>query len=154
MLRAASKRLHILLGVLLVLRAMIAPGYMPGGDGWPVRLCPDGLDSALVAVLFGDEHQHHGPGHARSSDVAHDDAGGNRDEPQPHAGWNLERCALGASLAQVALPGVDATPFQLLAHYIPEVLPPQADPALRIERPRARSPPVRLVVQAVSTTET
>jgi len=151
---SVSTRLHITLAALLALRAMVAPGYMPGGDGWPVRLCPDGLDSAFVALLFDDGHQHHGHGHARSSDVAHDEDGGNQNEPQSHAGWNLERCALGASLAQVALAGADATPLQLLPHYIPEVLPAQADPALRVERPRARSPPVPLVVQAIATTHT
>jgi len=150
--RTAPTRWHIFLAWALALRAMIAPGYMPGGDGWPVRLCPDGLDSALVAVLFGGDHQHHGAGHARSSDLADDDDGGKQGPPSPHAGWNLERCALGASLAQVALPGADATPLQLLPHCIPEALPTQADPALRIEWPRARSPPARLVVQAISTT--
>jgi len=151
---SVSTRLHMTLAALLALRAMIAPGYMPGGDGWPVRLCPDGLDSAFVTELFGADHQHHGLGHARSSDVAHDEDGGNQDEPQPRAGWSLERCALGASLAQVTLAGADATPLQPLPHYIPEGLPAQADPALRTERPRARSPPVRVVVHAVSTTVT
>lgn len=150
----APTRWHVFLALALALRAMIAPGYMPGGDGWPVRLCPDGLDSALVAVLFGDDHQHHGPGHARSSDVAHDHDGGNQDPSPPHAGWNLERCALGASLAQVALLGADAAPLQVLPHYIPQALPALADPLLRIERPRARSPPARLVVHAIPTTVT
>src|SRR6056297_24312 len=152
--RTAPTRWHIFLAWALALRAMIAPGYMPGGDGWPVRLCPDGLDSELVAVLFGGDHQHHGAGHARSSDVADDDDGGTQGPPPPHAGWNLERCALGQSLAQAALPGADVAPLQLLPHYIPEVLPARADPALRIERPRARAPPFRLVVQATSITQT
>src|SRR6056297_1474763 len=96
--RSTPNRLQFLLSAALALRAMIAPGYMPGGDGWPVRLCPDGLDGAFVAALFGDEHQHHGRDHARSSDVGHENHDSNKAEPQPHAGWNLERCALGASL--------------------------------------------------------
>lgn len=149
----ASKRVHIFLTAALALRAMIAPGYMPGGDGWPVRLCPDGLDRAFAAALFGDDHRHHGHSHAGSSNVTGKDDGGGRGEPQPHAGWNLERCALGASLALAALPGADATSLQLLPHYVPEVIPARADPALRIEQPRARSPPYRLVVQAISITE-
>jgi len=77
--------------VAIALRALIAPGYMPGAGSWPVQLCPDGLNATAVAILFGDEHRH---GH--SSDAAPT----NTDHPE----WHLEHCALGAALGGAALP--------------------------------------------------
>ena len=46
---------------LLLLRAIVPVGYMPGsikGDSW-FELCPDGLPQNFVAALKG-EHHHHG----------------------------------------------------------------------------------------------
>lgn len=136
--RKASIPLNVVLAVLVVLRTMIAPGYMPGGEGWPVALCPDGLDRASIGVLFGHDHRHegHGRDHHRP-----DKAG----ESQPHAGWDLESCALGATLAQAALPGAEVTALAIPAPLIPGILRPRAVADTRSELPRARSPPMKVV---------
>jgi len=77
--------------VAIALRALIAPGYMPGAGSWPVQLCPDGLNQAALAILFGDGHRHdHHTGEAPN------EAG--------HPEWHLEDCALGAALSGAALP--------------------------------------------------
>lgn len=58
--------LHLALAATLLLRGLIAPGYMPDGDGsLGLRLCPAGLGEPLAGALFGDDlghshHDHHG----------------------------------------------------------------------------------------------
>jgi len=45
----------------LMLRVVIPAGLMPSavGDGWPLKICPDGISVELMVELFGDAHAHH-----------------------------------------------------------------------------------------------
>lgn len=140
MTRTAKTRLHIALAALLVLRAMVAPGYMAGGQGWPVQLCHEGLAGAQLALLFG---------HASTHPEAGDPASGQRhpapEAPQPASDWTLEPCALIASLAHAALPGTEMPVLPRPGDLAPALYPLPVAPVSRVERPRARSPPVAVV---------
>jgi len=124
-----------MLVAVVLLRGMIAPGFMPGGGGWPVKLCPDGLSPDIVALITA-------PGAAKAHGHGNHDDG----SMPGHESWTLERCALGAALAQAALP-VGSMP-------IPAVSDPvdfdRAGFSNVIARPtsppRARGPPVLRVV--------
>lgn len=89
----------------IVLRGMIAPGYMPSAlaDGYPVTLCPQGLDRGwyeLISVPAAAEayhlHNHH---------HTHDQIGDDHDDSalDLEADHPLERCALGNALKMTAL---------------------------------------------------
>jgi len=47
---------------LLVLQALIPVGFMPGSiaNGEFLKLCPDNISPALMAILHGSHHMHHG----------------------------------------------------------------------------------------------
>lgn len=122
------RRLTVLtVSAVIVLRGLIAPGFMPSSisDGFPIRLCPQGLDAQWYAAITGpqsmDEHAHHlvhhGGHHGGHHDIHHahhytpaelsaaqttlDTAplapGATADHP-------LEHCALGQALSLLALP--------------------------------------------------
>ncbi|MCA1778118.1 MAG: hypothetical protein LC637_01675 [Xanthomonadaceae bacterium] len=120
-----------LLIMVVVLRGMIAPGFMPGGGGWPVQLCPDGLSPDIVALITA-------PDAANTHDHGIVDDG----STSGHESWALERCALGAALAQAALPVIGislaavSNPLEFHRARLSRVI---ARPA---SAPRARGPPV------------
>lgn len=133
----------LLIGVLLV-RAMVAPGFMPGAlSAGPLQLCPNGLPAHAAALLFAADDPAHAGHHA---DHAHAHHAGHGDAPPPEAPAPLdsshyEQCSIGEALSQVAL---TAEAFVALAVLRP--LPPDARSHSRFAGraeivPRARGPP-------------
>jgi len=83
--------LLLVLAAVLVLRAIVPAGYMPGSmDGGPwFELCPDGLPVTLVNAI-GGHHEHHA---------------------EANNGNSLADCSLGDILSAAAIPsdpGADA----------------------------------------------
>lgn len=133
MLLMRAGRIHaciwVLLGLALLARGLVAPGYMPGGvsDGWPVRLCHEGLPTVVLADLVV-HHDHH-------------ETGGGADPGLTSA----DLCPLGHGLTSVFLPGT--APVMTVTPVLPR---------LRVHRSvlsdvrspagfRARAPPVNRV---------
>jgi hypothetical protein len=55
------RRLASLAMLAMLLRVVIPSGYMPSSlaDGWYLQFCPDGIPSAVMALLIGDDSHHH-----------------------------------------------------------------------------------------------
>ncbi len=131
---ARSPMSHALFALALLVRGMTVPGYMAGGDGWPVQLCPEGLLPVSVALLFGDgdsTNSHH-HGHADTGDGS---------GPAESGISKIERCTLGGSTGPALLSG------STIALPIPSVFLLEALDALPVWTPapassfQARAPP-------------
>ncbi|MEN1729011.1 MAG: hypothetical protein AAGJ52_11285 [Pseudomonadota bacterium] len=91
--------LQSLLMVSLLLRSLIAPGYMPQpfDEASPLALCHSGLSAPVAQQLFGDDssHHHHGPHdhQAHFSDQTH-----TLSEGESVALTSAELCPLGDGL--------------------------------------------------------
>lgn len=107
-----NTRVWVLLGLVLLVRGLVVPGYMPGSlaAGWPVQLCPDGLPAAFVADQPAG-HAHHGP---------------DRGQDNNHPRAEIDHCALGNALSSVVMPAGVALPTARPVH-------------LRLERIRTRN---------------
>ncbi|MEM7053545.1 MAG: hypothetical protein AAF446_03245 [Pseudomonadota bacterium] len=96
-----------MLAAAVLLRSMAAPGYMPSAlvDGYPVMLCPQGLDAdwyqLISAAKTVDAHAHHHHGHSHHHHFSNEEA---PSSPSIEADHPLDRCALGSALAMLALP--------------------------------------------------
>jgi len=104
-----SSLAHALFALVLLVRGMAVPGYMAGGDGWPVQLCPEGLAPSALTLLFGagsSQHSHHsGPDAATNPDES------GQPLPGEYGGTgSAERCMLGGSTAPALLPSGPAAP--------------------------------------------
>lgn len=101
---------HAMFALALLVRGMAVPGYMAGDSGWPVQLCPEGLSSASVALIFGSGDHHHVHHHAHHSPAGIDpDPGSSADDSSrsdpSNGSSSAERCALGGSSVSALLPG-------------------------------------------------
>jgi len=85
--RPPSMIVRVALAVLLF-RAFIPSGFMPApvGSGWPLQLCPNGLNTAAIETLF-KHHDHH---HASDPGTGID---------------HIEQCQFGLQLGAAYLPG-------------------------------------------------
>ena len=127
---SSQRFLHAFLLPALLVRGLMVPGYMPGGEDGPLQLCPQGLPAAAVAVLF----QHVDHDHARS--------GAPGDPEEGRTGGAMERCPLGGSLAQSAVPAAEFAiavlhPAQFTTGLLDRLLPRAAE-----RTHRARAPPL------------
>jgi hypothetical protein len=84
---ATRKNVFFLLLAALALRAVIPIGYMPGSLGGELllELCPDGMPTAMVQALGGEQHHHHGGDKDQTTDAS------------------LDQCQMGHMLTSVAL---------------------------------------------------
>lgn len=148
MIRAVVRSpLHVLLVGVLLARAMVAPGFMPGAlSAGPLQLCPNGLPVHVVALLFaaedpahaghqGDADHHAHAGHAPRAEAP------SPQSPAPLDSSHYEQCSIGEALSQVALP---TDVVSVLAVLLPLPSGGEAD-SRHIPRagivPRARGPP-------------
>jgi len=118
----------------VLLRILVPAGFMPAdvGDGWYLKLCPDGMPASTMVALFGHHHHHHADGHADgqeehfAADMLQCDLGG---------GLSADTVAYGVQLSvAVAATGIDET--QPVAPATVRALPSAYHP---------RAPPVLLV---------
>jgi hypothetical protein len=140
--------LHALLIGVLLARAMVAPGFMPGSlSGGPLQLCPNGLPSRAVALLFGADPAHAGHAqHAAQQGDQHAHHGHAQDSQEPAApappdSGRYEHCSIGEALSQVALTAAPAIPVALLRPLPPPSAEDRKAASATPILPRARGPP-------------
>jgi len=109
---------------LLLLRAIVPAGYMPGSleRGTWFELCPEGLPVAVIAAFAGDHH-HHATGDGPSSAVGD--------------------CSFGDLLNTAAVHAASDQPAPPIPFSVPEPVAEQDFPLLRrriVHAPRA--PPI------------
>jgi hypothetical protein len=115
----------------LLLRSLVAPGYMPSdsGAGFGVALCHSGMPAAAAALLGGGEH-HHPHHHGHESD----------DSPELTSD---DLCPLGEGLTAAALITPEPPSIALLPRGIrPELLKHSRLPPPGVAGYSARAPPV------------
>ena len=144
LLKAISLRLlQLALLATLVLRVLVPVGYMPAAlsAGWPVQLCPDGLSSAAMTALLGEQHQHHGM-HAMPVGAHHGDHGVT-EQPQPSVDATPGQCDLAAFSGAVApaTSAVTLLPPRIHATVVTAVATLHVR-SVAYERYRSRAPPV------------
>ncbi|MFK7915321.1 MAG: hypothetical protein AB8B93_15515 [Pseudomonadales bacterium] len=109
---ALLRVLQISLLAVLLLRVLVPVGYMPAAlaDGWPVQLCPDGLSSAAMTALLGEQHQHHKMHSmvSMSHEGAHHEGHMMAADPAPAAQAVPGQCDLAAFSGAVAPPAIAA----------------------------------------------
>jgi hypothetical protein len=127
MLRSHSHSfLSLTLVATLLLRSLIAPGYMPDGEGsGAFRICHSGLDDAATEMLFG-VHAGHGHGSGEAEDGLTND----------------QLCPLGDGLSPASLPvapGVEVLAPPATAPPVPATILATQSSSVGFE---ARAPPV------------
>jgi len=131
---------HSITGILLVafvLRALIAPGYMPSADRpFTLQICPDGFPAHLLAAVPASHAEHQSSTHEHGAQDAfpHDKGKGHQ-----HGASSIGHCIFGAATGVGPLPQVVAVAESSAQPLLPtkNTLPSFETERRRIHQPRA-----------------